>query len=232
MLFHGPTAVPPLPGAVGDRGTGQSPALQRCVQPTNLPEEPRKRGWESLFTRSRVGMLFGQRTLMRAAAGARGDAKQKSKQLLILLLSHFSGPAARCQRPVARPHPLPHGRGSFEAPTPPSPGHRGSGTRRLSSRSWASSTGAGAWVSRSAPFWVLGKAMTSRMLVVPTRCMTMRSMPKAMPAVGRGAVGEGVEEEAELGPGFFLVDAEDFEGLLLDVGCGGYGSTRRRARCR
>ena len=53
-----------------------------------------------------------------------------------------------------------------------------------SSRSWAGSTGAGASVIGSCACWFLGKAITSRMLSVPSPSMTMRSMPPAQPPCG------------------------------------------------
>src|SRR5882672_10059376 len=45
-------------------------------------------------------------------------------------------------------------------------------------------TGVGLWAMRSCAFCVLGKAMTSRMLVVPQSRAHMRSRPKAMPPCG------------------------------------------------
>ena len=44
--------------------------------------------------------------------------------------------------------------------------------------------GRGAPVSGSAPDWVFGKAITSRMLSSPARIATRRSMPKAKPPWG------------------------------------------------
>src|SRR5947209_5367920 len=46
------------------------------------------------------------------------------------------------------------------------------------------STGAGAPVIRSRAFWFLGKAMTSRMLVVRASIIARRSRPRAMPPWG------------------------------------------------
>ena len=46
------------------------------------------------------------------------------------------------------------------------------------------STGAGAPVIRSRPLWFLGKAITSRMFVVPASIMVKRSKPRAMPPCG------------------------------------------------
>jgi len=54
--------------------------------------------------------------------------------------------------------------------------------RRPSSRRCALSIRDGALVKGSAPDCVLGKAITSRMLVSPAKSATNRSMPKAKPA--------------------------------------------------
>src|SRR5918997_1933677 len=54
-------------------------------------------------------------------------------------------------------------------------------TRRPRSRSWISSTGAGAPVSRSEPDAVFGNAITSRIEPAPASRWTKRSRPYAMP---------------------------------------------------
>ena len=46
------------------------------------------------------------------------------------------------------------------------------------------STGAGAPVIRSRAFWFFGKAITSRMFVVPASIIAQRSRPRAMPPCG------------------------------------------------
>ena len=55
---------------------------------------------------------------------------------------------------------------------------------RPSSVSWAASIGLGASVSGSAPDWVFGNAITSRMFSSPASSATNRSMPIANPACG------------------------------------------------
>ena len=60
----------------------------------------------------------------------------------------------------------------------------GGSTRRPSSSRWAASIADGALVNGSAPDWVLGKAMTSRMLVSPASNATSRSVPNAKPPWG------------------------------------------------
>ena len=60
----------------------------------------------------------------------------------------------------------------------------GGSVRRPSSAKWAESIGVGAPVSGSAPDWVFGKAMTSRMFSSPTSSATNRSIPMAKPAWG------------------------------------------------
>src|SRR5882724_4903705 len=60
----------------------------------------------------------------------------------------------------------------------------GSFTRMCSSMSCSSLAVPGASVSGSQAVWVLGKAMTSRMLGAPVMSITSRSMPKAMPPWG------------------------------------------------
>ena len=52
------------------------------------------------------------------------------------------------------------------------------------SSSWSRSTGEGEFIMRSTPEPFLGKATMSRMLVMLSRTMKMRSMPKAQPAWG------------------------------------------------
>ena len=74
--------------------------------------------------------------------------------------------------------------------------------------SCAGSTGVGEPVIGSAPDCVLGKAITSRMFSSPARIAMSRSMPKAKPRVGRRAVAERVEEEAEALLCGLVVDAE------------------------
>ena len=64
---------------------------------------------------------------------------------------------------------------------------------------------------------VFGKATTSRMDSIPSVRATIRSRPTAKPAVGRRAVGEGLQEEAELLPLLLLAEPEELEDLLLDV---------------
>ena len=54
------------------------------------------------------------------------------------------------------------------------------------SRSWRSSIGLGLPHIRSAPLWVLGNAMTSRIDDAPARSMQVRSQPIAMPPCGGG----------------------------------------------
>ena len=54
-----------------------------------------------------------------------------------------------------------------------------------------------------------------------------------MPPCGGGAEVESVEQEAELAPRLLLADRPiDVEDPLLHVARGGYGSSRRRSRCR
>src|SRR6185312_2586087 len=62
--------------------------------------------------------------------------------------------------------------------------YSGRTVRICNSLSCRSVTGVGLAVIRSWPFWVLGKAITSRMLVVPQSRATIRSRPKAMPPCG------------------------------------------------
>src|SRR3972149_3194593 len=66
------------------------------------------------------------------------------------------------------------------------PGHFCSGTvtRMCSSRSCFGSTGEGASVLRQEPFWVFGKAITSRSDFAPARAIASRSSPKASPPWG------------------------------------------------
>src|SRR5262249_26210773 len=67
---------------------------------------------------------------------------------------------------------------------PPAAG--GTVTWMNSSSSWRRSTGVGASVMRSVPFWVLGKAITSRSDSAPHRSMVNRSTPNAIPPCGGG----------------------------------------------
>ena len=65
------------------------------------------------------------------------------------------------------------------------PGRPGGTTTRMpSSARAAAGSGVGAPVNRSAPDWVLGYAMTSRMFSSPARIATSRSTPTANPAWG------------------------------------------------
>ena len=52
------------------------------------------------------------------------------------------------------------------------------------------------------------------------------------PAVRRRTELERIKQEAELGLGFFFVDAKEFEDLSTAPQADGYGSTRRPSRCR
>ena len=76
-------------------------------------------------------------------------------------------------------------------------------------------TGEGASVMRSAAFCVLGKAMTSRMDSAPVMSMIDRFETEGDSPVGRRAVFQGVEQEAELGTGFFFGKPEGFKDHLL-----------------
>ena len=86
-----------------------------------------------------------------------------------------------------------------------------------SSRSCASSTGAGAPVSGSAPEAVFGKAITSRIESVP--CSSRDDAVEAVgdAAVRRRAVAERLEQEAEARLGLLGADAERLEDGALDV---------------
>ncbi len=57
--------------------------------------------------------------------------------------------------------------------------------------------------------------MTSLMDDLPPSSMTSRSSPRAMPAVRRSAVLQGFQQEAELGPGFFVGDVQGVENRFL-----------------
>src|SRR5262249_24357257 len=103
---------------------------------------------------------------------------------------------------------------------------------------WAGVIGVGAPVSGSRPEAVLGKAITSRMLLAPASSMSSRSQPDAIPPWGRGggeeeggrapaereppvwrrAVLEGVKQEAELRPRLLRLHPDHVEDLLLN-GC-------------
>lgn len=73
---------------------------------------------------------------------------------------------------------------SHQRPPEPSAAYSGITIAMCSSLSCFSVTGVGLWAMRSCPFCVFGKAMTSRMLVVPQSSAHMRSRPKAMPPCG------------------------------------------------
>ena len=92
--------------------------------------------------------------------------------------------------------------------------------------------GVGAPVSGSKPPRVFGNAMTSRIESAPASSMQIRSQPKRDAAVRRRAVLERLEQEAELVLRLLRGDAEQVEDPALHVGRGGYGSSRRRSRCR
>ena len=82
----------------------------------------------------------------------------------------------------------------------PQPGGARQGRRTPSSRSCARRPPPGAPVSGSAPVAVFGKAITSRIDRSPASSITMRSRPRAMPAVRRRAQAQGPQQEAELAP--------------------------------
>ncbi len=86
-----------------------------------------------------------------------------------------------------------------------------------SSRRCWSSTGVGAPVSGSAPDWVFGKAITSRMLSSPARMPDQPVDPEREPGVRRRAVAERVEQEAEPGLRGLGVDPDEVEDPGLEV---------------
>src|SRR4051795_29841 len=115
----------------------------------------------------------------------------------------------------------------------------GATTRTPSSRSWSSSTGAGAPVIGSPPLAVFGNAMTSRIDSRAPSSATIPAIPIAIPpwgararagraadavdphrapAVRRRAVLERVEQEAEAPVGLLLAQPDDLEDLALDLG--------------
>ena len=58
--------------------------------------------------------------------------------------------------------------------------------------------------------------MTSLMDDLPPSSMTSRSSPRAMPAVGRSAVLQGFQKEAEFCPGLLVGDVQGVENRFLD----------------
>ena len=104
--------------------------------------------------------------------------------------------------------------------------------RRCQPRCAGRRDGAGAPVSGSPPDAVFGKAMTSRMESAPAKQCNESVEAEGDPAVRRRAVLEGLEQESELAFGLLVAEADDVEDAALDVGAGGYGSTRRRSRSR
>ncbi len=66
----------------------------------------------------------------------------------------------------------------------------------------------GAPVMRSAPDWVFGKAITSRMFSSPAKIADETVDAEGEASVGRRAVPEGAEQEAEATLDLLVADAE------------------------
>ena len=88
-------------------------------------------------------------------------------------------------------------------------------SRMCSSRNCFSSTGLGAWVSRSCARWVFGKAITSRIDSAPVISVTRRSRPKAMPPCGGAPYCSASSRKPNLRLRFLGVDLQRAEHLAL-----------------
>ena len=91
--------------------------------------------------------------------------------------------AARGAREARRSSAAPENRSSAAISEPAAQSLRGA-SRSPRSASAPGASGFGAPVMGSEPDWVLGKAMTSRMLSSPAKMATSRSIPTAKPAWG------------------------------------------------
>src|SRR6266498_1975354 len=183
---------PPLQLGVlrGQRRTGAEPVAE-----PELLGPPRQDGQS---TRQRSTMPApGQRMhLLAKAGGVRPDrfrypvaqvpttieSPVPYVEVLAQTKSQVTYNVGRCRSPYSTPDrrlPARLVRLGYSAPLP------GFGNaRRSTSASWASDTPAGAPVRGSAPDWVFGNAITSRMESTPASSITTRSRPKAMPPCG------------------------------------------------
>ena len=73
-------------------------------------------------------------------------------------------------------------------------------------------------MSGQVAFWVLGKAITSRMEEDPVKSIINRSTPKAMPPWGGAPSSRARSKEAEFFLGFFVSDSKRLEDGFLHQG--------------
>ena len=115
--------------------------------------------------------------------------------------------------------------------------HRNSGQLLIStlmpnSKSWSAPARPGASVRRQAPFWVLGKAMTSLIELSPAKIATRRSKPMATPPWG----GAPKVRASSKNPNFSEASSSEMDRALKTLRCTfrtcGYGWSRRPPRCR